>query len=78
MLYHHHDPETITTNKKSVAINKLSEICTTTKDGITAETPRLFSELVHALKELSASDLSDVYQQSQMDSFCIDNSERVK
>ncbi|XP_052061384.1 apolipophorins-like [Mytilus californianus] len=78
MLYHHYNTEIKTSNKKDVAIKKLTELCTSTKDGITAETPKLFSELVYALKELNSNDLTEVYEQSQIDSFCIDNSERVK
>lgn len=78
MLYKHYHTHSKTSNNKDAAINKLTELCTTTKDGITPQTPRLFTELVHILKELNSQDLTDVYEQSQMESFCIDNNERVK
>jgi hypothetical protein len=62
---------------KQLPLNLFFSIRCYQRYGITPQTPKLFTELVHILKELNSQDLNDVYEQSQVESFCIDNSERV-
>ena len=66
-----------TTNKKA-AQDKLSELCTTTENGIQSTTPRLFSELVYLMKKLNANTLDALYKEVTKSGFCPKNAERTK
>ena len=56
----------------------LMDICASTTDGVTSETPRLFTNLVQNMKSLEASDLAKVFQKIKSKAICSKNNQRVR
>ena len=56
----------------------LSTLCDVTMNGMEAEVPRIFSQLVGAVRKLSRSDIRDMYSQLQSGQICRKNNDRTK
>jgi hypothetical protein len=65
------------TTRKDIE-RKLMEICDSTMNGVTEETPNLFSSLVYTMKSMSANDMLSVLQKIQNKEICPSNNERVR
>ncbi|KAL8584622.1 hypothetical protein ACOMHN_002351 [Nucella lapillus] len=56
----------------------LVALCEMTQNGVTAQVPRTFFQLVGAVKKLDSSDIREVYRQLTRQRICSSNNERVK
>lgn len=54
------------------------EICSQTKDGVTPETPKMFTSLVYIMKAMKSEDLVSVYKKIQKNEICPSNNKRVR
>lgn len=63
-------------NRKDVE-KKLVEICDTTLNGVTTETPKLFTSLVLSMKNIGSKDMDIVYKKIKDQSICAANNNRV-
>lgn len=63
-------------NRKDVE-RKLMDICDTTVNGVTPETPKIFSALVQSMKSISSKDLDLIYKKIQSNDICPTNNKRV-
>lgn len=57
--------------------NQLSAICDTTSNGVTPETPRMFTSLVLAMKKASSADMYALYKKIKGQQICPSNNKRV-
>jgi hypothetical protein len=57
---------------------KLMEICANTKDGVTPETPKLFTSLVYTMKTMQSNDLLSIYKKINSKEICSVNNDRVR
>ncbi|WAR23156.1 APLP-like protein [Mya arenaria] len=57
--------------------NKLTTICDVTSNGVTPETPKMFTSLVLSMKSMSAMDMNVVYKKIKTLKLCSSNNKRV-
>lgn len=60
------------------AEERLQKLCTLTREDIRPETPQLFADLVHIMKDLDSDSLRDLYSKVKDRTFCRGNQERTK
>ena len=76
-LVYRHSFDASDNSRKDVE-RKLIDICDNTVNGVTPDTPKMFSALVSAMKSISSKDMDVINKKIQSHDICPSNNNRIQ